>query len=43
MLSFEYSGDDLTLDTHMKLLRKSLRPYAHFIKTLRGFGYRFDG
>jgi len=40
---FDYCGDDRTLDTHMKLLRKSLGPYAHFIKTLRGFGYRFDG
>ncbi|HEY8420605.1 MAG TPA: response regulator transcription factor [Thermoclostridium sp.] len=40
---FDYCGDDRTLDTHMKLLRKSLGPYAHFIKTLRGLGYRFDG
>lgn len=40
---FDYSGDDRTLDTHMKLLRKSLGPYSHFIKTLRGLGYRFDG
>mgnify|MGYP001348431866 FL=1 len=40
---FDYCGDDRTLDTHIKLLRKSLGPYAHFIKTLRGLGYRFDG
>ncbi len=40
---FDYYGDDRTLDTHMKLLRKSLGPYAHFIKTIRGLGYRFDG
>lgn len=40
---FDYFGDDRTLDTHMKLLRKSLGPYAGFIKTLRGLGYRFDG
>lgn len=40
---FDYYGDDRTLDTHMKLLRKSLGPYAYFIKTLRGLGYRFDG
>jgi len=40
---FDYCGDDRTLDTHMKLLRKSLGPYAGFIKTLRGLGYRFDG
>jgi len=40
---YDYFGDDRTLDTHMKLLRKSLGPYACFIKTLRGLGYRFDG
>lgn len=40
---FDYYGDDRTLDTHMKLLRKSLGQYANFITTLRGLGYRFDG
>lgn len=40
---YDYFGDDRTLDTHMKLLRKSLGPYAHFITTLRGLGYRFEG
>lgn len=40
---FDYNGDDRTLDTHIKLVRKALGPYAHFIKTLRGLGYRFDG
>lgn len=40
---YDYCGDDRTLDTHMKLLRKSLGPYAHLIITLRGLGYRFDG
>ncbi len=40
---YDYFGDDRTLDTHMKLLRKSLGPYAYLIKTLRGLGYRFDG
>lgn len=40
---YDYFGDDRTLDTHMKLLRKSLGPYAGMIKTLRGLGYRFDG
>ena len=39
---FENSGDDRTLDTHMKLLRKAMGPYAGFITTLRGFGYRFE-
>lgn len=40
---FDYFGDDRTLDTHIKLLRKSLGPYAKFIITLRGLGYRFEG
>jgi DNA-binding response OmpR family regulator len=40
---YDYCGDDRTLDTHMKLLRKSLGPYAGLITTLRGLGYRFEG
>ena len=40
---YDYFGDDRTLDTHMKLLRKSLGPYSQLIKTIRGLGYRFDG
>lgn len=39
---YDYYGDDRTLDTHIKLLRKSLGPYARYIVTLRGVGYRFD-
>ncbi len=39
---YDYFGDDRTLDTHIKLLRKSLGKYAKFIVTLRGVGYRFD-
>ena len=39
---YDYFGDDRTLDTHIKLLRKSLGAYAKFIVTLRGVGYRFD-
>ncbi len=39
---YDYFGDDRTLDTHIKLLRRSLGPYADFIVTLRGVGYRFD-
>jgi len=35
--------DDVrTLDTHMKLLRKAMGPYARLITTLRGHGYRFE-
>lgn len=39
---YDFYGDDRTLDTHIKLLRKSLGPYSKFITTLRGVGYRFD-
>lgn len=39
---YDFYGDDRTLDTHIKLLRKSLGQYSKFIVTLRGVGYRFD-
>lgn len=39
---YDFYGDDRTLDTHIKLLRKSLGPYSKQIVTLRGVGYRFD-
>ena len=39
---YDFYGDDRTLDTHIKLLRKSLGEYSSFIVTLRGMGYRFD-
>lgn len=39
---YDYYGDDRTLDTHIKLLRKSLGAYSGHIVTLRGVGYRFD-
>ena len=40
---YDFFGDVRTLDTHIKLLRKSLRRYANLIVTLRGVGYRFEG
>lgn len=39
---YDFYGDDRTLDTHIKLLRKSLGPYASYIVTLRSLGYRFE-
>lgn len=39
---YDFYGDDRTLDTHIKLLRKSLGPYAKYIVTVRGVGYRFE-
>ena len=39
---YDFYGDDRTLDTHIKLLRKSLKHYSTLISTLRGVGYRFE-
>lgn len=39
---YDYYGDDRTLDTHIKLLRSSLKDYRKFLVTLRGVGYRFE-
>lgn len=39
---YDYFGDDRTLDTHIKLLRRNLGSYAKYIVTLRGIGYRFE-
>ncbi len=39
---YDFFGDDRTLDTHIKLLRKNLGDYAKYIVTLRGVGYRFE-
>ena len=43
MWGYDFYGDERTLDTHIKLLRKSLGPYSGRIVTLRGVGYRFEG
>ncbi len=40
---YDFFGDVRTLDTHIKLLRKSLGRYARMVVTLRGVGYRFEG
>lgn len=39
---YDFFGDDRTLDTHVKLLRKNLGDYSKYIVTLRGVGYRFE-
>lgn len=40
---YDFFGDDRTLDTHIKQLRKNLDEYSKLIVTLRGVGYRFEG
>ncbi len=39
---YDFYGDARTLDTHIKLLRKSLGRYSDRVVTLRGVGYRFE-
>lgn len=39
---YDFYGDDRTLDTHIKLLRRHLGQYSNLIVTLRGTGYRFE-
>ena len=39
---YDFFGDDRTLDTHIKILRKSLGKYSDFVVTIRGMGYRFE-
>ena len=40
---YDFYGDARTLDTHVKLLRRSLGEYSKYIVTIRGVGYRFEG
>ena len=40
---FEYTGNDRTIDTHIKMLRHSLGDYGDKIRTVRGVGYSFEG
>lgn len=39
---FDFYGDDRTVDTHVKMLRSSLKDYRKFIVTLRSVGYKFE-
>ena len=38
----DFYGDDRTVDTHIKMLRKDLGKYQKFIVTVRGMGYKFE-
>lgn len=38
----DFDGDDRTLDTHIKSLRKKILEYADNIITIRRVGYRFE-
>ena len=38
---YDFYGDDRTIDTHVKTLRKHLGKYKDMIITVRGMGYKF--
>ena len=39
---YDFYGAERTVDTHIKMLRKSLGEYGSHIKTVRGEGYKFE-
>ena len=39
---YDFYGDDRTIDTHIKTLRKNLGKYGKLITTVRGMGYKFE-
>jgi DNA-binding response OmpR family regulator len=39
---YDFVGDDRTVDTHIKMLRESIRHYRKFIVTVWGIGYKFE-
>jgi len=39
---YDYLGSDNTVDTHINRLRTKLGTGAAYIKTLRGYGYKFE-
>ena len=39
---YDFYGDERKVDTHIKMLRNSLGKYRHYIRTLRGIGYKFE-
>lgn len=39
---YEFAGDYRTVDTHVKMLRESIKEYRKFIVTVWGTGYKFE-
>lgn len=39
---YDFTGDDRTVDSHVKMLRESLREYRKYIVTVWGTGYKFE-
>lgn len=41
--NYDYCGDLRTVDTHINRLRIKLGDKGRYIRTVRGYGYRYDG
>ena len=39
---YEFIGEDRTVDTHIKMLRESIKEYRKYIVTVWGTGYKFE-
>ncbi len=39
---YDHYGDERTVDTHIKMLRRNLGAYRDVIVTMRGMGYKFE-
>jgi len=39
---YDFFGDERTIDTHIKMLRQSIREYGDNVVTVRGVGYKFN-
>lgn len=39
---YDFAGDYRTVDTHIKMLRESIREYRKYIVTVWGTGYKFE-
>lgn len=39
---YDYFGTDRTIDTHMNRLRVKLKDAGIYVKTIRGYGYKFE-
>ena len=39
---YDFFGDDRTVDSHIKMLRESIKEYRKFIITVWGTGYKFE-
>ena len=41
--SYDFDGENRTVDVHVRTLRQKLGKYANIIETVRGAGYKISG